>query len=71
MSMAAPPLFDPSRFHDDVDIPRTLRRAGKRLEGEIDVAGASFFISRMTSCEVASTRCLLANRRSSDPWVAR
>jgi KUP system potassium uptake protein len=35
-------------FQDDVDIPRTLRRAAKRLEGEIDVAGASFFISRMT-----------------------
>ena len=35
-------------FQDDVDIPRTLRRASKQLEGEIDVAHASFFISRMT-----------------------
>jgi KUP system potassium uptake protein len=35
-------------FQDDVDIPRTLRRAAKRLEGEIDVSGASYFISRMT-----------------------
>jgi KUP system potassium uptake protein len=35
-------------FQDDVDVPRTLRRASKRLEGEIDVAHASYFISRMT-----------------------
>jgi KUP system potassium uptake protein len=35
-------------FQDDVDIPRTLRRASKHMEGEIDVAHASFFISRMT-----------------------
>jgi KUP system potassium uptake protein len=35
-------------FQDDVDIPRTLRRAAKRLEGDIDVSGASYFISRMT-----------------------
>jgi KUP system potassium uptake protein len=35
-------------FQDDVDIPRTLRRASKRLEGEIDLAHASYFISRMT-----------------------
>jgi KUP system potassium uptake protein len=35
-------------FQDDVDIPRTLRRASRRLEGEIDVTHASFFISRMT-----------------------
>jgi KUP system potassium uptake protein len=35
-------------FQDDVDVPRTLRRAAKRLEGDIDVAHASFFISRMT-----------------------
>ncbi|WP_272475134.1 potassium transporter Kup [Baekduia alba] len=35
-------------FQDDVDIPRTLRRASKRLEGDIDVAHASYFISRMT-----------------------
>ncbi|WP_027005066.1 potassium transporter Kup [Conexibacter woesei] len=35
-------------FQDDVDIPRTLRRASKQMEGSIDVNGASFFISRMT-----------------------
>jgi KUP system potassium uptake protein len=35
-------------FQDDVDIPRTLRRAAKRMEGDIDVAHASYFISRMT-----------------------
>ena len=35
-------------FQDDVDVPRTLRRAAKRLEGEIDVSCASYFISRMT-----------------------
>jgi len=35
-------------FQDDVDIPRTLRRASKHMEGDIDVAHASFFISRMT-----------------------
>jgi KUP system potassium uptake protein len=35
-------------FQDDVDIPRTLRRASKRLEGDIAVADATYFISRMT-----------------------
>jgi KUP system potassium uptake protein len=35
-------------FQDDVDVPRTLRRAAKRLEGEIDVSCATYFISRMT-----------------------
>jgi len=35
-------------FQDDVDIPRTLRRAAKRLEGDIDVSDASYFISRMS-----------------------
>jgi KUP system potassium uptake protein len=35
-------------FQDDVDIPRTLRRATKKMEGDIDVSQASFFISRMT-----------------------
>ena len=35
-------------FQDDVDIPRTLRRAAKRLEGEISVADATYFISRIT-----------------------
>jgi KUP system potassium uptake protein len=35
-------------FQDDVNIPRTLRRATKHMEGDIDVAHASFFISRMT-----------------------
>ncbi len=35
-------------FQDDVDIPRTLRRAAKHLEGEIDVSHATYFISRMS-----------------------
>jgi KUP system potassium uptake protein len=35
-------------FQDDVDIPRTLRRAAKRLEGDIDLSDASYFISRMS-----------------------
>jgi KUP system potassium uptake protein len=35
-------------FQDSVDIPRTLRRAAKRLEGEVDLADASYFISRMS-----------------------
>jgi KUP system potassium uptake protein len=35
-------------FQDDIDVPRTLRRAAKRLEGDIDVSEASYFISRMT-----------------------
>ncbi|HEY4094313.1 MAG TPA: potassium transporter Kup [Baekduia sp.] len=37
-------------FLDDVDVPRTLRRAHKRLEGEelIDLRRASYFLSRIT-----------------------
>jgi KUP system potassium uptake protein len=37
-------------FLDDVDVPRTLRRAAKRLEGEehIDLRRATYFLSRIT-----------------------
>jgi KUP system potassium uptake protein len=35
-------------YMDDVNIPMTLRRTAKRAEGELDVTGASYFISRMT-----------------------
>jgi KUP system potassium uptake protein len=37
-------------FLDDVDVPRTLRRAVKRLEGEeqVDLRGATYFLSRIT-----------------------
>ena len=37
-------------FLDDVDVPRTLRRAAKRLEGEeqVDLRGATYFLSRIT-----------------------
>jgi KUP system potassium uptake protein len=37
-------------FLDDVDVPRTLRRAAKRLEGEeqVDLRRATYFLSRIT-----------------------
>jgi KUP system potassium uptake protein len=35
-------------FQDDVDIPRTLQRASKRLEGDFDPSTASYFLSRIT-----------------------
>ena len=35
-------------FQDNVDVPRTVRVAAKRLEGDIDLANVSYFLSRMT-----------------------
>jgi KUP system potassium uptake protein len=35
-------------FQDDIDVPRLLRSAAKRLEGDIDIDGCSYFLSRMT-----------------------
>jgi KUP system potassium uptake protein len=35
-------------YMDDVNVPMTLRRMAKRAEGKLDVAGATYFISRMT-----------------------
>jgi KUP system potassium uptake protein len=37
-------------FLDDVDVPRTLRRAARRLEGrdEVDLRRATYFLSRIT-----------------------
>jgi KUP system potassium uptake protein len=37
-------------FLDDVDVPRTLRRAAKRLEGhaQLDLRHATYFLSRIT-----------------------
>jgi KUP system potassium uptake protein len=36
-------------FQDNVDVPRTVRVAAKRLEGDIDLANVSYFLSRMTT----------------------
>ena len=35
-------------FQDDLDVPRTLRRAAKRLEGDVDFGAVSYFLSRIT-----------------------
>jgi KUP system potassium uptake protein len=37
-------------YDDDVDVPRTLRRAAKRLEGDdsVDLRQATYFLSRIT-----------------------
>jgi KUP system potassium uptake protein len=35
-------------FMDDIDVPRMLRRTAKRMEGEVDLADVSYFISRIT-----------------------
>jgi KUP system potassium uptake protein len=35
-------------FQDDLDVPRTLRRAAKRLEGEVDFDAVSYFLSRIS-----------------------
>jgi KUP system potassium uptake protein len=35
-------------FQDDLDVPRTLRRAAKRLEREADFEHVSYFLSRIT-----------------------
>jgi KUP system potassium uptake protein len=35
-------------FQDNIDVPRTLRTAAERLEGDIDCDGASYFLSRIT-----------------------
>jgi KUP system potassium uptake protein len=35
-------------FQDDLDVPRTLRRAAKRFERDVDFAAVSYFLSRIT-----------------------
>jgi KUP system potassium uptake protein len=35
-------------FQDDVDVPRTLRQAAKRLEGDVDFTSVSYFLSRIS-----------------------
>jgi KUP system potassium uptake protein len=35
-------------FQDDLDVPRTLRRAAKRLERDADFEHVSYFLSRIT-----------------------
>jgi KUP system potassium uptake protein len=35
-------------FQDDLDVPRTLRLAAKRLEREVDFEAVSYFLSRIT-----------------------
>jgi KUP system potassium uptake protein len=35
-------------FQDDVDVPRTLRLAAERLEGDIDFSRVTYFLSRIT-----------------------
>jgi KUP system potassium uptake protein len=35
-------------FQDDLDVPRTLRRAAKRLEGDVDFTTVSYFLSRIS-----------------------
>ena len=35
-------------FQDDLDVPRTLRHAAKRLEREVDFEAVSYFLSRIT-----------------------
>jgi KUP system potassium uptake protein len=35
-------------FQDTIDVPSTLRMAADRVEGEIDVDSASYFLSRIT-----------------------
>jgi KUP system potassium uptake protein len=35
-------------FLDDIDVPRMLRRSAKKLEGDVDLADVSYFISRIT-----------------------
>ena len=35
-------------FQDDLDVPRTLRRAAKRLEGDVDFSTVSYFLSRVS-----------------------
>ena len=35
-------------FQDDLDVPRTLRRAAKRLEGDVDFGAVSYFLSRIS-----------------------
>jgi KUP system potassium uptake protein len=35
-------------FQDDLDVPRTLRRAAKRMEGDVDFEAVSYFLSRIS-----------------------
>ena len=35
-------------FQDVIDVPATLRMAADRIEGNIDLDGASYFLSRIT-----------------------
>jgi KUP system potassium uptake protein len=35
-------------FQDDLDVPRTLRRAAKRFERDVDFNAVSYFLSRIT-----------------------
>jgi KUP system potassium uptake protein len=35
-------------FQDDLDVPRTLRKAAERLEGDVDVEAVSYFLSRIS-----------------------
>jgi KUP system potassium uptake protein len=35
-------------FQDNIDVPRTLRLAAERLEGDVDCDGASYYLSRIT-----------------------
>jgi KUP system potassium uptake protein len=35
-------------FQDDLDVPRTLRKAAERLEGDVDFEAVSYFLSRIS-----------------------
>jgi KUP system potassium uptake protein len=41
-------------FMDKIDVPATLRRAAKDVEGELDLARASYFLSRITIVPTAA-----------------
>ena len=49
-------------FQDDLDVPRTLRRAAKRLEGDVDFSTVSYFLSRIS---------IIATDRAGDGGLAQ
>jgi KUP system potassium uptake protein len=50
-------------FQDTIDVPLTLRRAAERIEGDIDLDGASYFISRMTIVPTAAPGMAMWRKR--------
>ncbi len=57
-------------FQDDLDVPRTLRKAAERLEGDVDFGAVTYFLSRI-SIVVGSDRVMARWRKKLFVVIAR